>query len=104
MSALPRLLGYTSRYKGRFAVAFVAMLLYAVASAAVAYLIKPIIDDGLQPGQGATGLPDPQNLMFWSGAVLVAYVGKGLGAYFSAFLMTDIGQREIGRASCRERV
>ena len=95
MSALPRLLGYTSRYKGRFAVAFVAMLLYAVASAAVAYLIKPIIDDGLQPGQGASGLPDPQNLMFWSGAVLVAYVGKGLGAYFSAFLMTDIGQRVV---------
>ena len=95
MTALPRLLGYTSRYKGRFVVAFMAMLLYAVASAGVAYLIKPIIDEGLQPGEGGTNLPDPQNLMFWSGAVLIAYLAKGLGAYFSAFLMTDIGQRVV---------
>ena len=49
MSPLPRLLGYSRRYKGRFVVAFAAMLLYAAASAAVAYLIKPIIDEGLQP-------------------------------------------------------
>jgi subfamily B ATP-binding cassette protein MsbA len=92
VNPLPRLLGYTSRYKGRFAVAFLAMLLYAVASAGVAYLIKPIIDDGLQPGTSATLPPD---LMFWSGAVLVAYLAKGLGSYLSAYLMTDIGQRVV---------
>ena len=92
MNPLPRLLGYTSRYKGRFAVAFLAMLLYAVASAGVAFLIKPIIDDGLQPTQSPTL---PQDLMFWSVAVLIAYLGKGLGAYLSAYLMTDIGQRVV---------
>ena len=33
--------------------------------------------------------------MFWSSAILVAYLAKGLGAYFSAYLMTDIGQRVV---------
>ena len=93
MSALPRLLGYTSRYQGRFVVAFLAMLLYAVASAGVAYLIKPIIDHGLQPNRPDPSLPP--DLVFWSVAVLVAYLVKGLGAYLSAYLMTDIGQRVV---------
>ena len=95
MNPLPRLLGYSRRYKGRFVVAFAAMLLYAAASAAVVYLIKPIIDEGLQPTGQQAKLPDPQALMFWSSAVLIAYLVKGLGAYFSAYLMTDIGQRVV---------
>jgi len=95
VSPLPRLLGYSRRYKGRFVVAFAAMLLYAAASAAVAYLIKPIIDEGLQPTGAQARLPDPKTLLFWSSAVLIAYVAKGLGAYFSAYLMTDIGQRVV---------
>jgi ATP-binding cassette, subfamily B, bacterial MsbA len=94
LSPLPRLLGYTRRYIGRFIAAFAAMLLYAAASAGVAYLIKPIIDEGLQPGRGEAALP-VADLVFWSGAILVAYLAKGLGAYFSAYLMTDIGQRVV---------
>jgi subfamily B ATP-binding cassette protein MsbA len=66
--------------------AFAAMLLYGAGSAAVAYLVKPIIDEAL-PGGG--------DLPFWATAILVAYFAKGLGAYFSAFLMTDIGQRVV---------
>jgi subfamily B ATP-binding cassette protein MsbA len=62
------------------------MLLYGAASAAVAFLVKPIIDEAL-PGDG--------NLPFWATAILLAYFAKGLGAYFSAFLMTDIGQRVV---------
>jgi ATP-binding cassette, subfamily B, bacterial MsbA len=62
------------------------MLLYGAASAGVAYLIKPIIDEAL-PGDG--------HLPFWATAILLAYLAKGLGAYFSAFLMTDIGQRVV---------
>ena len=95
MSSLPRLLGYSRRYKGRFVLAFAAMLLYAAASAGVAYLIKPIIDEGLQPGREGGHLPDAGDLVFWSSAVLLAYLVKGLGAYFSAYLMTDIGQRVV---------
>ena len=95
MTAFPRLLGYSRRYSGRFAVAFAAMLLYAAASAGVAYLIKPIIDEGLQPGGAEAHMPDGNTLAFWSGAVLLAYLAKGVGAYFSAYLMTDIGQRVV---------
>jgi subfamily B ATP-binding cassette protein MsbA len=95
VNPLPRLLGYSRRYQGRFAVAFAAMLLYAAATAGVAYLIMPIIDEGLQPTGAQARLPDAGNLLFWSGAVLVAYLAKGLGAYFSAYLMTDIGQRVV---------
>ena len=50
------------------------------------FLVKPIIDEAL-PGDG--------NLPFWATAILLAYFAKGLGAYFSAFLMTDIGQRVV---------
>jgi ATP-binding cassette, subfamily B, bacterial MsbA len=94
VSPLPRLLGYSRRYTGRFAVALAAMLLYAAASAGVAYLIKPIIDEGLQPGRGGASLP-VDDLIFWSAAILIAYLIKGFGAYFSAYLMTDIGQRVV---------
>ena len=86
MTAFPRLLSYSRRYRGRFAAALAAMLLYGAASAGVAYLIKPIIDEAL-PGDG--------NLPFWATAILLAYLAKGLGAYFSTFLMTDIGQRVV---------
>ncbi len=77
---------YTRRYKGRFAVAFAAMLLYGLASAAVAYLIQPIIDKAL---------PGAENLGLWATAIMTAYFAKGVGAYFSAYLMTDIGQRVV---------
>ena len=96
VNPLPRLLGYSRRYKGRFAVAFAAMLLYAARI-------------------GGRGLPDqadhrrgpaadrhrrarcPIRGRWCSGpgAILVAYLAKGLGAYFSAYLMTDIGQRVV---------
>jgi len=95
VNPLPRLLGYSRRYTGRFGLAFTAMLVYAAASAGVAYLIKPVIDEGLQPGRDGAGLPDAESLMFWSGAILLAYLGKGIGAYFSAYLMTDIGQQVV---------
>jgi subfamily B ATP-binding cassette protein MsbA len=86
VSPFPRLLRYTRRYKGRFAAALAAMLLYGAASAAVAWLIQPIVDKAL---------PGAENLGWWATAILIAYFAKGIGAYFSAFLMTDIGQRVV---------
>jgi ATP-binding cassette, subfamily B, bacterial MsbA len=85
---LRRLLKFSRPYRGRFVVALVAMLLYAGASAGVAYLIKPIIDRILP---GDDGIP----FSFWAGLIVVAYLAKGLGSYFSAYLMTDIGQRVV---------
>jgi ATP-binding cassette, subfamily B, bacterial MsbA len=68
--------------------ALVAMLAYAGASAYVAYLIKPIINKVLPDADGMA-------FSFWAGAIVAAYLVKGLGSYFSTYLMTDIGQRVV---------
>ena len=62
------------------------MVVYAAATAAVAYLIRPVIDQVLPYGTG---------LLQWCAALLLVYLVKGLGAYASAFVMTDIGQRVV---------
>jgi subfamily B ATP-binding cassette protein MsbA len=85
---LRRLLQYSRPYRGRFAIALVAMLLYAASQAAVGYLVAPIISKVLPD---TTGTP----FRFWALAIVVAYLAKGLGSYFSTYLMTDIGQRVV---------
>jgi ATP-binding cassette, subfamily B, bacterial MsbA len=62
------------------------MLVYAAASAGLVYLIKLVFDDVL---------PNRERLGLVAGALVVLYLGKGLGAYFSAYLMTDVGQRVV---------
>ena len=81
-----RLLGYARPYRGRLGAALVAMIAYGIASAALAYLIKPIYDNVL-PRREMLG---PVAL-----AIIVVYVVKGAGAFFSAYLMTDVGQRVV---------
>jgi subfamily B ATP-binding cassette protein MsbA len=85
---LRRLLSYSRPYRGRFIVALLAMLIYAGAQAAVGYLVAPIISRVL-PGADGT------SFRFWAIAIIVAYLAKGLGSYFSTYLMTDIGQRVV---------
>jgi ATP-binding cassette, subfamily B, bacterial MsbA len=91
VNALTRLLTYARPYRGRFAAAFTAMVFYAAASAAVAALIAPMMDHVL-PGRPMLG---GWSFATWSLAVISAYAVKGLGAYASTFLMTDIGQRVV---------
>jgi subfamily B ATP-binding cassette protein MsbA len=86
VNPLHRLFGYARPYRGRFAVAIAAMVVYATATAAVAALIQPVIDKVLPTGE---------DLFIWCTALLIIYVVKGLGAYASAFVMTDIGQRVV---------
>jgi subfamily B ATP-binding cassette protein MsbA len=81
-------LSYSRPYRGRFIVALLAMLIYAGAQAAVGYLVAPIISRVL-PGADGT------SFRFWATAIIVAYLAKGLGSYFSTYLMTDIGQRVV---------
>jgi ATP-binding cassette, subfamily B, bacterial MsbA len=85
---LRRLLAFSRPYRGRFMLALAAMLVYAGASTGVAYLIKPIIDHVL-PGTG--GMP----FSFWAVLIVGAYLAKGIGSYFSTYLMTDVGQRVV---------
>ena len=95
MTAFHRLLRYARPYRGRFLAALLAMMVYAVASATLALLIKPLTDKVLPQRVDAFVWGIPIDLKTWGIAVLIVYLFKGLGAYFSAYLMTDIGQRVV---------
>ena len=86
MNSFFRLLRYAKPYKGRLAWAVLAMVIYAVASALVIYLIKPILNEVLPTG---TGL---RTIAF---ALIGLYFLKGIGSYFSGYLMEDVGQKVV---------
>ena len=91
MSSFSRLLAYARPYRGRLAAAVAAMLFYAAASAGLVTLIKPLMDSVLSRRLDLTFWGIPVDLRTWSIAVLAIYFFKGLGAYFSTYLMTDVG-------------
>jgi subfamily B ATP-binding cassette protein MsbA len=95
VSPFARLLEYARPYRGRFAAALAAMLFYAAASAGIVVLIRPLMDHVLprRIEVGPWGIPI--EFRTWALAVLAVYLVKGLAAYFSAYLMTDIGQRVV---------
>jgi ATP-binding cassette, subfamily B, bacterial MsbA len=95
VNAFSRLFAYARPYRGRFTAALAAMLLYAAASAGLVTLIKPLMDSVLSNRLDLTFWGLRVNLRTWSLAILAIYFFKGLGAYFSAYLMTDIGQRVV---------
>jgi subfamily B ATP-binding cassette protein MsbA len=86
MEPFLRLLRYATPHRAVIAGAALAMVVYGAASAALAYLIKPIIDDVLI-AQG--------ELRFIAAAILVVYFVKGIGAYFSSYLMEGLGHRVV---------
>lgn len=86
MPPFARLLRYARPYRGRLVAALLGMLVYGAASAVLAWLIKFIFD---------FVLPNRQYLGQVAAAILGAYLFKGLGAYVSAYLMTDVGQRVV---------
>jgi len=95
VSSFSRLLAYARPYRGRLAAAVAAMLFYAAASAGLVTLVKPLLDSVLSDRLDLTFYGVPVDLRAWSVAVLVIYLFKGLGAYFSTYLMTDVGQRVV---------
>jgi len=86
VNPLKRLLRYAVPYRGRLLAAFAWMMLYAGASAYLAYLVKDIMDKVL---------PSQERVGFVAAAIVVSYLAKGLGSYFSAYLMADVGQRVV---------
>ena len=85
-----RLSGYALPHRGRFSVAVGAMMVYAVASGGLVYLFKPIFDDLL-----LAVIPDRSRFVTVVTAIVGFSLAKGLGAYFSTYLMTDVGQRLV---------
>src|SRR5688500_10935098 len=88
MDAFLRLLRYAVPHRMLIAGAVLAMIVYGAASAAQAWLIKPISDDVL----GAQS-----QLEFVAMAIVIAYFFKGVGGYFSSYLMEDLGHRVVMR-------
>ncbi len=86
MNPLFRLLRFARPYRARFAAAFVGMLLYGGASAAIAYLVMPIFDDVLAHQRAIAAVA-------W--AIVCAYAVKGIGSFLSSYLMADVGQRVV---------
>jgi subfamily B ATP-binding cassette protein MsbA len=86
VNALYRLLAYARPHRARLAGALAAMLIYAAASATLATLVKPIFDNVL---------PARERLVSTIVAILLVYAAKGIGAYVSQYLMTDVGQRVV---------
>jgi len=84
---LRRLWGYSRPYRAVLCIALLAMIVYAAASTLVALLVKPIINKVL-PGQDL-------GFRYWAALILIAYLAKGIASYFSAYLMTDVGQRVV---------
>jgi subfamily B ATP-binding cassette protein MsbA len=86
VNALYRLLAYARPHRARLAGALAAMVIYAAASATLATLVKPIFD---------SVLPARERLVSTIVAILLVYAAKGIGAYVSQYLMTDVGQRVV---------
>lgn len=86
MNPVLRLCRYGYPHRGRLAAAVVAMVFYAAASGALAYLFKPIFDQVL---------PNQTGFAWVVSAIIGFSVFKGIAAYFSVYLMTDVGQRLV---------
>ena len=81
-----RLLEHARPYRPQLAAALAAMVVYGAASAGVAFLIQPIFDEAL---------PSGDNLAPIAAAILAVYLVKGISAYLSGYLMTDVGQMVV---------
>ena len=86
MNPVLRLGRYALPYRGRLVGASLAMGVYAAASGGLAYQFKPIFDNVL---------PNQAGLATVATAIIGFSVLKGIGAYFSVYLMTSVGERLV---------
>ena len=86
MSVFQRLLDSARPYRGRLATAVAAMMVYGAASIGVVKQVEPILDKVL---------PEREALAATITAILGFYFLKGVSAYVSGYLMTDVGQRVV---------
>ena len=91
---LHRLFGYTRPYRGRMAWAVVGMIVYAIGTAGLPYLIKPIFNDVL---------PRQQDVSFVAWAIVAVLLLKGVGSFVSSYLIAGVGQRVVMEHGPRRR-
>ena len=88
MNLYRRLLKLVKPHWPRLAIAMVCMVVTALCTAALPYLIKPVIDDIFVNKK-------EEMLKFLSIAVLLVFAGKGLSDWGQAYFMSYVGQRVI---------
>jgi ATP-binding cassette, subfamily B, bacterial MsbA len=86
VNVFSRLLEFSRPYRGRLATAVAAMIVYGAASAGLVQQVQRIFDKVL---------PSREELVATIVAILALYFAKGVGAYISGYLMTDVGQRVV---------
>ena len=79
---------FIAPYKARLGLAFLFMILAALATTALPYLLKPVFDDVFTHA-------DVYLLIVVCGAVFLAFVVKGGSSYGESVVMTFVGQRII---------
>lgn len=87
MNEFRRLLGYAAPFRGRMALAVLGMVVYAAGSLGIVGLVQPIFDGVLTT--------EATHVRWVIALLLAAFAAKGLGAYVSSYLMTDVGQRVV---------
>ena len=86
MNAFLRLLRYAAPHRAVIAGAALAMIVYGASSAAMAYLMKPVIDKVL---------PSGNDLDVVAAAIVAVYFLKGMSGYFANYLMEGLGHRVV---------
>ena len=83
-----RLLGFLRPYSGRLGLAVLCMIVLAACTAALAWALRPALDDAL-------GGRNRQMIYMIPVMIIGLYVVKGLAYYGQAYLMGFIGQRVV---------
>jgi subfamily B ATP-binding cassette protein MsbA len=80
--------GYLAPHKTRLVIAMLCMVVVAVSTAVIAYLVKPILDEIF--------INQNQALLYVIPAILIAvYIIKGVAGYLQNYFMEFIGQRIV---------
>ncbi len=83
-----RLLAFLTPYKGRLSIAIVCMIILAACTAAMAWILKPVLDEALSGKNGDLIYIIPM-------LVIVLYLVKGAAYFGQAYTMGYIGQKVI---------
>ena len=78
-------LPYLKNYKGKLALAIFGMVLVSISTSAVAYLVKPVMDKIFVE-------QNVKMLYILPAFIILAFVGKGIGAFLSSYYLTYIGE------------
>ena len=84
-----RLLRYLSPHKGAFALGILGGAIYAASTAALSYLAQHLGD--------TLAHPDPRMVLWIPAALVVLFVGRGIGNFTQTYCMGYVGRRVVKR-------